>query len=56
MRISQEEWNKRLEEVKTASEVCKSITEISELTFYKRDNIYFLFEKFPEEAKKLRRT
>lgn len=53
MRISQEEWNKRLEEVKLASEDCKTIEEIVGITDYSRYIIKQLFEKFPEEAKKI---
>ena len=53
MRISQEEWNKRLEEVKLASEDCKTIEEIIGITDYSRYIIKQLFEKFPEEAKKI---
>lgn len=36
MRISQEEWNKRLEEVKLASEDCKTISEIVQITHFAR--------------------
>ena len=53
MRISQEEWNKRLEEVKLASEDCKTIEEIVGITDYSRYIIKQLFEKFPEEAKEI---
>lgn len=53
MRISQEEWNKRLEEVKLASEDCKTIEEIIQITDYSRYIIKQLFEKFPDEAKKI---
>lgn len=53
MRISQEEWNKRLEEVKLASEDCKTISEIVQITDYNRNSIKTLFKKFPEEAKEI---
>lgn len=54
MRISQKEWEKRLEEVKLASEDCKTIKEIIEITDYSRPIIKYIFEKFPEEAKVIR--
>lgn len=53
MRISQEEWNKRLEEVKLASEDCKTIEELVGITDYSRYIIKQLFEKFPDEAKEI---
>lgn len=54
MRISQEEWNKRLEEVKLASEDCKTISEIVQITDYNRNSIKTLFKKFPEEEKMIK--
>lgn len=51
MSLSAKEWNKRLEEVKLASEDCKTIEEIVGITDYSRYIIKQLFEKFPEEAK-----
>ena len=53
MRISHEEWNKRLEEVKLASEDCKTIEELVGITDYSRYIIKQLFEKFPDEAKEI---
>lgn len=53
MKISQEEWNKRLEEVKLASEDCKTIEELVGITDYSRYIIKQLFEKFPDEAKEI---
>lgn len=52
-KVSQEEWNKRLEEVKLASQDCKTIAEIVEITDYSAYIIKKLFEQFPEEAKKI---
>lgn len=54
MRLSHEEWNKRLEEVKLASEDCKTIAEIIQITDYNREVIKTLFKKFPEEANKIK--
>ncbi len=53
MRISPEKWNKRLEEVKLASEDCRTIEELIEITDYSRYIIKQLFKKFPEEAKEI---
>lgn len=54
MRLSQEEWNKRLEEVKLASEDCKSIKEMAEVTDFNINIINTVLKKFPEDAKQIK--
>ena len=53
MIISQEEWNKRLEDVKLASQDCKTIEEIVQITDYSRSVINNLFRKFPNETEEV---
>ena len=54
MRISQEEWNKRLEEVKLASEECSSIEELTEITDYNTNGINYMLKKFPKDAEQIK--
>lgn len=52
--VSQEEWNKRLETVKLASQDCNTIAEITEITDYSRYILKQLFKRFPDEEKKIK--
>ena len=50
MKISNEEWRKRLEDVILASQDCKTVTEIAEITDYSLFIIQSVLRKFPKEA------
>ena len=54
MKISNEEWNKRLEDVMLASQDCKTVTEIAEITGYSLFIIQSVLKKFPKKAVTIR--
>lgn len=56
MRLSQEEWNKRLDELKLASEDCKSIREMAEITDLNVNNINAVLRKFPKDAEAIKKN
>lgn len=56
MKVTQEDWKKRLEEVLIASQDCKSVIEIAEITDYSRSLINNLLKKFPKEAELIRQN
>lgn len=50
MRLTQEEWQRRREEVLLASKTCRTVDEIIETTQIEKNQIQTLYKKFPEEA------
>ncbi len=54
MRLTQEEWQIRREEVLLASKTCRTVDEIIETTQIEKNQIQTLYKKFPEEAEMIK--
>lgn len=52
--VAKEDLMKRLEDIRLASEDCKTLAEVTEITGFSNFIINSLFKKFPEEAKEIR--
>ncbi len=48
-KISQEEWEKRYEEIEKASEICRTMKEVEEKTGYGKDTIRRTLRNFPDK-------